>query len=155
MSYFDANIDIKLMLIDQLCECQWHPYCKCYYNLNNKCYEWPIFLVSVGVMYGTTSIMVGHPFDTIKTKMQAQKGFESTGMVQTFAKTLRTQGIVGLYRYIWIHRTIQIWNWNQIIAPFIKLGAIATYVQSIYMIYWPLWGRWPCIYLLRHYITMI
>ena len=51
-------------------------------------------------MYGTTSVAVGHPLDTIKTKMQAQKGFEANGMWQTFIKTLRTQGIVGLYRYV-------------------------------------------------------
>ena len=43
---------------------------------------------------------MGHPFDTIKTKMQAQKGFETGGMTQTFLKTLRTQGIIGLYRYV-------------------------------------------------------
>jgi solute carrier family 25 carnitine/acylcarnitine transporter 20/29 len=41
---------------------------------------------------------VGHPFDTIKTKMQAQVGFEKTNMFQSFAKTLRSQGIRGLYR---------------------------------------------------------
>ena len=42
--------------------------------------------------------MVGHPFDTLKTKMQAQKGFESGGMIQTFSKTIKTQGVIGLYR---------------------------------------------------------
>lgn len=52
----------------------------------------------VGVLYGTTSVMVGHPFDTIKTKMQAQRGFEKGGMAQTFLKTIRTQGPIGLYR---------------------------------------------------------
>ncbi|XP_063682413.1 mitochondrial ornithine transporter 1-like [Bolinopsis microptera] len=54
--------------------------------------------LSVGVLYGTTSVMVGHPLDTIKTKMQAQKGFENTNMFRTCLKTLRTQGILGLYR---------------------------------------------------------
>ena len=52
----------------------------------------------MGVLYGTTSVAVGHPFDTIKTKMQAQKGFEDGGMWRAFAKTLREQGIIGLYR---------------------------------------------------------
>ena len=55
-------------------------------------------LFSVGVLYGTTSVLVGHPFDTIKTKMQAQKGFESTGMVKTLVRTLKTQQLAGLYR---------------------------------------------------------
>ena len=43
--------------------------------------------------------MVGHPLDTIKTKMQAQRGFERTTMVGTLSKTLRTQGLIGLYRF--------------------------------------------------------
>ncbi|VDI47570.1 solute carrier family 25 (mitochondrial carnitine/acylcarnitine transporter), member 20/29 [Mytilus galloprovincialis] len=52
----------------------------------------------VGVLYGVTNVCVGHPFDTIKTKMQAQAGFEKSNMFQTLAKTLRTQGVIGLYR---------------------------------------------------------
>ena len=57
-------------------------------------------ILSVGVLYGTTSVAVGHPFDTIKTKMQAQHGFESEGMIRSFAKTVKTQGIRGLYRLV-------------------------------------------------------
>ena len=49
-------------------------------------------------MYGTTSVAVGHPIDTVKTKMQAQRGFESGGMIRTLATTLKTQGVRGLYR---------------------------------------------------------
>ena len=54
--------------------------------------------LGVGVLYGTTSVLVGHPFDTVKTKMQAQVGFEKTNMFQSFTKTVREQGIKGLYR---------------------------------------------------------
>lgn len=54
--------------------------------------------LGVGVLYGTTSVAVGHPFDTVKTKMQAQSGFESQSMLRTFTKTLREQGVRGLYR---------------------------------------------------------
>ena len=54
--------------------------------------------LGVGVMYGTTSVAVGHPIDTVKTKMQAQRGFESGGMFRTFTTTLRNQGVRGLYR---------------------------------------------------------
>ena len=50
------------------------------------------------MLYGTTSVAVGHPFDTIKTKMQAQRGFESRSMIRSFGKTLTEQGIRGLYR---------------------------------------------------------
>lgn len=54
--------------------------------------------LGVGVLYGTTSVAVGHPFDTVKTKMQAQAGFESQSMLRTFGRTLREQGVRGLYR---------------------------------------------------------
>lgn len=54
--------------------------------------------LGVGFLYGVTNVCIGHPFDTLKTKMQAQVGFEKTNMFQTLAKTLRTQGIIGLYR---------------------------------------------------------
>ena len=54
--------------------------------------------VVVGVLYGVTSVAVGHPFDTLKTKMQAQVGYEKGGMIKTLLKTFRTQGVIGLYR---------------------------------------------------------
>lgn len=54
--------------------------------------------LGVGVLFGVTNTCVGHPWDTIKTKMQAQAGYEKTNMFQTFIKTLRTQGPIGLYR---------------------------------------------------------
>ena len=54
--------------------------------------------LGVGVLYGTTSVAVGHPFDTVKTKMQAQTGFESQNMLKTFSRTVREHGIRGLYR---------------------------------------------------------
>lgn len=59
-----------------------------------------MMIFSVGVLYGTTSVAVGHPFDTIKTKMQAQRGFESEGMIRSFMKTVKTQGLRGLYRLV-------------------------------------------------------
>eukprot|EP00794_Sanderia_malayensis_P016179 gene16179-17805_t len=54
--------------------------------------------LGVGVLYGVTNVCAGHPFDTIKTKMQAQTGFESQGMFRSFVKTLKADGIRGLYR---------------------------------------------------------
>ncbi|XP_057317134.1 mitochondrial substrate carrier family protein S-like isoform X2 [Hydractinia symbiolongicarpus] len=54
--------------------------------------------LGVGILYGTTNVLAGHPFDTIKTKMQAQVGFENQGMLKSFAKTVRGEGIRGLYR---------------------------------------------------------
>ncbi|XP_052776716.1 mitochondrial substrate carrier family protein L-like [Mya arenaria] len=54
--------------------------------------------LGVGILYGLTNTCVGHPWDTLKTKMQAQAGFEKTGLFQTLTKTLRSQGVIGLYR---------------------------------------------------------
>lgn len=68
--------------------------------MTENCLFFFFFLVAVGILYGITNVCVGHPFDTLKTKMQAQVGFEKANMFQTFAKTLRTQGVVGLYRYV-------------------------------------------------------
>ncbi len=68
---------------------------------NEKRTEWwreGLIGLGVGVLYGTTSVVVGHPFDTIKTKMQAQVGFERTNMFKSFMKTLTEQGVRGLYR---------------------------------------------------------
>ena len=57
------------------------------------------FSFLVGVPYGTTNVMAGHPFDTIKIKMQAQPGFENQGMIKSYGKTLRMDGIKGLIKY--------------------------------------------------------
>ena len=68
---------------------------------NEKRAEWwreGLISLGVGFLYGITCVCVGQPFDTIKTKMQAQPGFEKPNMIQSFSKTLRTQGIRGLYR---------------------------------------------------------
>lgn len=58
----------------------------------------PILGLGTGVLYGLTSVVVGHPWDTVKTKMQAQKGFEDAGMIRTIAKTFREQGPMAFYR---------------------------------------------------------
>ena len=68
---------------------------------NEKRTEWwkeGLIGLGVGVLYGTTSVVVGHPFDTIKTKMQAQRGFENINMFRSFFKTFTEQGVRGLYR---------------------------------------------------------
>ena len=54
--------------------------------------------MGAGITYGVTSVIVGHPIDTIKNKMQAQDGYEARNAVNAFIKTLRTQGVSGLYR---------------------------------------------------------
>ena len=51
-----------------------------------------------GALFGMTSVVVGHPFDTIKTRMQAMRGFENRNMIRSFMKTVHDQGVRGLYR---------------------------------------------------------
>lgn len=54
--------------------------------------------LGTGLLYGFTAVAVGQPFDTMKTKMQAMRGFESHGLLRSFGKTIRERGITGLYR---------------------------------------------------------
>jgi solute carrier family 25 carnitine/acylcarnitine transporter 20/29 len=51
-----------------------------------------------GILYGCTSVIVGQPFDTIKTKMQAGSGFEKKSPYSSLVEVLRKDGIRGLYR---------------------------------------------------------
>mmetsp|Transcript_5004 Transcript_5004/g.10779 ORF Transcript_5004/g.10779 Transcript_5004/m.10779 type:complete len:306 (-) Transcript_5004:2125-3042(-) len=51
-----------------------------------------------GVAYGITSPLVGHPIDTIKTKMQAQKGYATGGMFATAKTVFVKDGLKGFYR---------------------------------------------------------
>jgi len=58
--------------------------------------EYAVSLLS-GSIYGATNTLVGHPFDTIKTKMQAQAGFGSAGSLETTALSYRHGGLRGFY----------------------------------------------------------
>lgn len=51
----------------------------------------------VGALYGATNTIVGHPFDTVKTKMQAQSGFGTAGNMETVRMIYASSGVRGLY----------------------------------------------------------
>jgi len=51
-----------------------------------------------GAVYGITSLVVGHPLDTLKTKMQAQTAHMKGSAFAVFVNTVKTQGLIGLYR---------------------------------------------------------
>jgi len=53
--------------------------------------------LGTGLLYGVTSVVVGHPFDTVKTLMHADPSYRS-GMLSSFQKLLRDSGFRGLYR---------------------------------------------------------
>lgn len=57
-----------------------------------------LFGFGCGVLYGMTSPLIGHPFDTVKTKMQAQEGYRTGGMMRTFATVIKNEGFFALYK---------------------------------------------------------
>jgi len=57
-----------------------------------------VFGMLCGCIYGVTSPLVGHPFDTVKTKMQAQGGYQTGGMIRTFRTVIKHEGFFALYK---------------------------------------------------------
>lgn len=57
--------------------------------------------LGTGILYGATNALVGHPMDTVKSKMQAQSGFMKAGentMVGVCKRIWSTEGLVGFFR---------------------------------------------------------
>ena len=50
-----------------------------------------------GLVYGASTVVVGHPLDTIKTNMQANEGMRLS-MTQTINEIMRRDGPRGFYR---------------------------------------------------------
>ena len=59
-----------------------------------------IFAVFGGIVYGATNVIVGHPFDTIKTKLQAERQHMSSEatVTSTARRIMRNEGTAGFYR---------------------------------------------------------
>ena len=54
---------------------------------------------ATGALFGATNTIIGHPFDTVKTKLQAQSGFGgSMGTAQACGSIWRAEGLLGFYR---------------------------------------------------------
>lgn len=51
-----------------------------------------------GAAQGLTTVLLGHPFDTAKTRMQALGPTASRSLLQTMRNITRGEGITGLYR---------------------------------------------------------
>lgn len=58
----------------------------------------PLIGFASGFAFGATSATVGQPFDTIKTRMQAQPSLDSKGSIWVGTDLFRRHGIPGLYR---------------------------------------------------------
>ena len=56
--------------------------------------------VVTGGLFGLTNTVVGHPLDTIKTKMQAQDQHmgKKIGLIDTWKRVLSEEGFFRLYR---------------------------------------------------------
>lgn len=62
---------------------------------------WREFLATSisGVAFGGTNTLVGHPLDTIKTKMQAQSDhMGKTSLLESIKMVYRADGLTGYYR---------------------------------------------------------
>lgn len=51
-----------------------------------------------GVFSGITKLAVGHPFDTIKVRMQTSPDGQFKGPMDCLLKTIRNEGVRGLYK---------------------------------------------------------
>ena len=64
-------------------------------------YKEGLYSLCTGFLFGATNSFVGHPFDTIKTKMQAQKDFiGGQGYIDSIKMVYRSEGLIGFYRGI-------------------------------------------------------
>ena len=56
--------------------------------------------LGTGILYGGTNTLVGHPFDTVKTKMQAQaEHFDGRARyLETVKRVFQKEGPIGFYR---------------------------------------------------------
>lgn len=57
-----------------------------------------MFGLASGVVFGMVSPMVGHPFDTVKTRMQAEHAYRHTNFRETVRHMYKAEGVRGFYR---------------------------------------------------------
>jgi solute carrier family 25 carnitine/acylcarnitine transporter 20/29 len=51
-----------------------------------------------GIMYGSSNAIVGHPFDTIKTKMQVLDSYKNSKVLQSIKHLYTNEGVKGFYK---------------------------------------------------------
>ena len=64
----------------------------------NSAWSEAAFGLITGAVYGATVTVSGHPLDTIKSKMQVQKGFTNLSSVQAAKTIWKAEGVRGFYR---------------------------------------------------------
>ena len=67
-------------------------------SLRERLLEPGIISFTAGATYGFTAVLVGQPFDTVKTRMQARPELASSSALQVGRQLLQSEGLRGLYR---------------------------------------------------------
>ncbi len=68
---------------------------------NEKRTEWwkeGLAALISGSLYGVSNSLVGHPLDTVKTKMQVVPEYKNFSMLNSMKHLLKTEGLVGFFR---------------------------------------------------------
>lgn len=61
-------------------------------------YQEALLGLASGIVFGAVSPVVGHPFDSVKTRMQAELQYHNVGAVEIVRNIYRNEGIFGFYR---------------------------------------------------------
>ena len=64
---------------------------------NGNAIEEGLWSLACGVLFGATTVIVGHPFDTIKTRMQADSVYRNSSTRAVAIDIFKTNGIRGFY----------------------------------------------------------
>ena len=56
-----------------------------------------------GILYGLTNVIVGHPFDTVKTRMQSQHVDYAERYSSQLKSIIRQEGLPGLYKGVGVN----------------------------------------------------
>jgi hypothetical protein len=67
-----------------------------------------------GTVSGTTKCLVGHPFDTIKTRLQTNPAF--AGPWECLTKTLKREGVKGLYKVCFVDVGVVLDGWGLMVG---------------------------------------
>jgi solute carrier family 25 carnitine/acylcarnitine transporter 20/29 len=68
---------------------------------NEKRSEWwkeGLAALITGSLYGVSNAIVGHPLDTVKTKMQVLPEYQAKSMIESIKYLFKTEGIRGFFR---------------------------------------------------------
>lgn len=99
-----------------------------------------------GLLYGATNAFVGHPMDTVKSKMQAQAGFikgTDSSMLGVCRRVWRAEGVRGFYRGVsyplfgsCVYRSLQFAVFEAVYTREKELGWDQALVPGAYGLAW-------------------